>query len=526
VPQHGLIQACLRTCNLWAWFAFILENRRNGMNLLKTKEERRIFRENRKLEKQTILDLHEKLATANKYFNEKLDELINFKETLVEKQYYLRTNQEIDSRIISLEKSLYDEINQRVSELIKKLFDQHQEYVNQTNEEIGKRDKHHLESMSELENKMSEFSHIQAQQQDILNQIAVIRSTLEQFKELEKTYREIAVNTINEKLSSQDVIDELNDRTSKMILNAFNEELNEMKASEQKTIIESLKSVLINRNIMNVVEMDETRKKKLSEHAVFHDKYKMLKSILQADVIPMVVGPAGSGKSHAIEQIALELGLSFYMANRIQNTFELVGFVNAGGEYVTTQFYEAFTKGGLFFFDEVDASSPEALVTINAAVAQGYMAFPGHANNVTMHKEFKVVVAGNTYGTGATLQYTGRNKLDAATLDRFMIIEWNYDRKLESLLVKDKDLLAICWALREVSVKHEDVIISTRGIISAEKIILQEKKSKTMEQVDVFKLKFFPTTKKEKLKKIIETLSKKSFEKNPYYHTVYGLIET
>lgn len=132
------------------------------------------------------------------------------------------------------------------------------------------------------------------------------------------------------------------------------------------------------------------------------------------------------------------------MANRIQNTFELVGFVNAKGDYVTTQFYEAFTKGGLFFFDEVDASSPEALVTINAAVAQGYMAFPEHPNNLQMHKDFKVVVAGNTHGRGANLEYNGRNKLDAATLDRFMVVDWDYDKKLEDNLIKDKYLLNIC----------------------------------------------------------------------------------
>ena len=56
----------------------------------------------------------------------------------------------------------------------------------------------------------------------------------------------------------------------------------------------------------------------------------------------MIVGPAGSGKSLACEQIAKEMGLHFYVANRVQNSFELTGFVNAQGKYVTTQFYEAY----------------------------------------------------------------------------------------------------------------------------------------------------------------------------------------
>ena len=69
------------------------------------------------------------------------------------------------------------------------------------------------------------------------------------------------------------------------------------------------------------------------------------------------------------------------------------------------------------------------------------MAFPGHSTAIDMHPDFKVVCAGNTFGSGSTLQYTGRNKLDAATLDRFMIIEWDYDKELEKNLIKDKNLL-------------------------------------------------------------------------------------
>ena len=115
----------------------------------------------------------------------------------------------------------------------------------------------------------------------------------------------------------------------------------------------------------------------------------------------------------------------------------------------------------------LDASSPEALVTINTATAQGYMAFPGRTGNVMAHPDFKVVCAGNTYGTGSTSEYTGRNKLDAATLDRFMVIDWGYDEGLEKQLVDNDRLLDICWKLRRVCEKlNLKVIVSTRGIKS------------------------------------------------------------
>lgn len=114
----------------------------------------------------------------------------------------------------------------------------------------------------------------------------------------------------------------------------------------------------------------------------------------------MLVGPAGTGKSTAIEQISRYLNLPFYTANRVQNAFELTGYNDASGKYIPTQFYEAYKNGGLFLFDEIDASAPEALVTINTAIAQGFMAFPGHTKHVLMHKNFKMVCAGNTFGTG------------------------------------------------------------------------------------------------------------------------------
>jgi len=41
------------------------------------------------------------------------------------------------------------------------------------------------------------------------------------------------------------------------------------------------------------------------------------------------------------------------------------------------------------------------------------------------------VATGNTYGTGGDRQYVGRQALDAATLDRFVMIEVAVDEKLE-----------------------------------------------------------------------------------------------
>ena len=165
-----------------------------------------------------------------------------------------------------------------------------------------------------------------------------------------------------------------------------------------------------------------------------HEKYNAIKACITNNIPVYLVGPAGSGKNHTLEQIAWDLGLTFYFTNSVQQEYKLTGFIDAGGTYHETEFYKAFTKGGLFFLDEMDASIPEVLVLLNAAIANGYFEFPN--GRVEANKQFRAVAAGNTMGNGADEQYTGRLVLDQATLDRFAIIEFDYDIRIEKLLAK------------------------------------------------------------------------------------------
>jgi hypothetical protein len=45
-----------------------------------------------------------------------------------------------------------------------------------------------------------------------------------------------------------------------------------------------------------------------------------------------------------------------------------------------------------------------------------------------------VIAAANTFGNGATAEYVGRAKQDAAFLDRFVAIDWHIDEELERSL--------------------------------------------------------------------------------------------
>lgn len=182
---------------------------------------------------------------------------------------------------------------------------------------------------------------------------------------------------------------------------------------------------------------------------IHHEKYETIKSCLQCNIPVYLAGPAGSGKNHTVEQIAKELGWDFYFSNSVQQEYKLTGFIDAGGKFHETEFYKACTSENdcVFFLDEMDASIPEVLVLLNAAIANGYFEFP---NGRVELERVHFVAAGNTVGSGADEMYTGRMVLDQATLDRFAIIEFGYDIRIEMAISKNNsDLVSFIRQLRE-----------------------------------------------------------------------------
>lgn len=184
---------------------------------------------------------------------------------------------------------------------------------------------------------------------------------------------------------------------------------------------------------------------------ITHEKFDQVLSMVCNDIPVYLAGPAGTGKNVICKQIAEGLGLDFYFSNAITQEYKLTGFVDANGNYQPTQFFEAFTNGGVFLLDEMDASIPEVLVILNAAIANRYFDFPKHGK-VEAHKDFRVIAAGNTLGTGANSDYTGRYCLDRASLDRFALIEVNYSPKIEAAITEnDEDLIKFCHAFRKIT---------------------------------------------------------------------------
>jgi len=185
-----------------------------------------------------------------------------------------------------------------------------------------------------------------------------------------------------------------------------------------------------------------------------------------------LTGPTGSGKTTAAQNVAKALGLPFGSDGSLDADYKVLGFRDANGHIISTQFLEIYTKGGVYVADEIDNWLPSALLSLNAALANGFASAPGGL--VERHKDCVVIACANTWGHGATNEYVGRTKQDAATLDRFQPkIHWPVDERLEAAIADaTASRLGIAWhnvvkaARKAVATQGLKIIISPRATLS------------------------------------------------------------
>lgn len=203
-------------------------------------------------------------------------------------------------------------------------------------------------------------------------------------------------------------------------------------------------------SIINVVV--DNKKITTKTEQVLDPNFENILKLVAAHENVYLYGPAGSGKNTIAEQIADALGVEFYYQNTLVTKFDVSGYKNAQGEYEETPFYKAWKNGGLFFADELDNSTAEAIIALNAALANGYYTFPNSGEKVAKHPDFYCIAAGNTNGQGATEEYCGRYQMDESSRDRFAFIEIGYNAKIEeSICGGHLDILEFVRDLRSVT---------------------------------------------------------------------------
>ena len=203
-------------------------------------------------------------------------------------------------------------------------------------------------------------------------------------------------------------------------------------------------------SVINVVV--DGKKTTTKTESILDPNFENILHLVAAHENVYLYGPAGSGKNTIAEQIAEALGVEFYYQNTLVTKFDVSGYKNAQGEFEETPFYKAWKNGGLFFADELDNSTAEAIIALNAALANGYYTFPNSGEKVAKHPDFYCIAAGNTNGQGATEEYCGRYQMDESSRDRFAFVEIDYNKKIEeSICGGHLDILEFVRDLRSVT---------------------------------------------------------------------------
>lgn len=165
-----------------------------------------------------------------------------------------------------------------------------------------------------------------------------------------------------------------------------------------------------------------------------HKDLPKLVAKVAAGVNVFIVGPAGTGKSVAAEQVAQALDRRFFALSfgPTTPTSKLFGYNDANGTFQETPLFQAYNaegEGGIFLGDELDNGHPGLLAEQNQFLANGHCAFA--CGMIKRHAKFQYIATGNTYGRGGDRLFVGRNQLDAATLDRFVFHSLGIDEDLE-----------------------------------------------------------------------------------------------
>ena len=239
----------------------------------------------------------------------------------------------------------------------------------------------------------------------------------------------------------------------------------------EKTIKDEIKKVTENIPQKNLtIKNDMTGV--TTDMKLVHYQFETLIKMVNAGVPVLLKGEAGTAKSHNAEQVAVGLGLDFYtMSVGEQSTkSDLLGYRDAGGAYRTTAFRKAFEMGGLFLLDEVDAGNPNVLLAINTGISNGFIDFPD--GMIRVHKNFRLVATANTFGNGASGNYVGRNKLDKATVNRFVSMVWNLDLDVEEALVDNANWLKVIRKARKLADENlDEVLLGMRNAIYGAKLL-------------------------------------------------------
>lgn len=221
-----------------------------------------------------------------------------------------------------------------------------------------------------------------------------------------------------------------------------------------------------------------------------HYQFELVLRSMSAGVNLALAGSTATSKTTMAVQAAKSMNREYAVqpVNEGTTKADILGYCSATGEYIPSLLYTCMKLGKILIVEEIDCGSPASLLAFNNAVDNREMSFP-NGELLQAHENFMVICTMNTKGTGADRKFVGRNRLDAATLDRFCILEVERDLALEAAIIgvveAQKEIriaqgglppaeswLATVREKREqYSKSHPDKIVSMRAVRDGWKLI-------------------------------------------------------
>lgn len=225
---------------------------------------------------------------------------------------------------------------------------------------------------------------------------------------------------------------------------------------------------------------------------LFHSAFPSLVKYMSAGAHCYLPGSPGTGKTHAAQQACKVLGWRFesQSCGPMTPNSTFWGGRNANGEFQTTPLIESIRyaqdhpeSGAAFLYDEMDNGSSSLFVTMNTVMANGFVTL-GNGETLEVGPNWVALGAANTFGTGPTAQFAGRNKIDAATLDRFIYVPWEIDEGMETTIIQsilqettNGMVMADTWlktwrtSRRKVGDNGLPIFVTMRGAIQGAKLL-------------------------------------------------------